>query len=119
MDIFALGVLFHQYFTGELPGFNTEENTYSGEAAAKGEVLVVSSKLPNDIRELLTKMLNNDPEKRPTAMDVFNSLRGIVVDAVSGSSEDPAPVHEDTVDKEPVIDPSTTSGNPFFRPGDL
>lgn len=123
MDIFALGVLFHQYFTGELPGFNTEESTYSGEAAAKGEVLVVSSKLPNDIRELLTKMLNNDPEKRPTAMDVFNSLRGIVVAANSGSGEDhhedPAPVHEDTAVKEPVIEASTTSGNPFFRPGDL
>lgn len=123
MDIFALGVLFHQYFTGELPGFNTEESTYSGEAAAKGEVLVVSSKLPNDIRELLTKMLNNDPEKRPTAMDVFNSLRGIVVAADSGSSEDhhedPAPVYEDIVIKEPVIEASTTSSNPFFRPGDL
>lgn len=123
MDIFALGVLFHQYFTGELPGFNTEESTYSGEAAAKGEVLVVSSKLPNDIRELLTKMLNNDPEKRPTAMDVFNSLRGIVVTVDSGSSEDhhedPAPVYEDTVVNEPVIEASTTSSNPFFRPGDL
>lgn len=123
MDIFALGVLFHQYFTGELPGFNTEESTYSGEAAAKGEVLVVSSKLPNDIRELLTKMLNNDPEKRPTAMDVFNSLRGIVVAVDSGSSEDhredPAPVYEDTVINEPVIEASTTSSNPFFRPGDL
>jgi len=123
MDIFALGVLFHQYFTGELPGFNTEESTYSGEAAAKGEVLVVSSKLPNDIRELLTKMLNNDPEKRPTAIDVFNSLRGIVVAVDSGSSEDhhedPAPVYEDTVVNEPVIEVSTTSSNPFFRPGDL
>lgn len=123
MDIFALGVLFHQYFTGELPGFNTEENTYSGEAAAKGEVLVVSSKLPSDIRELLTKMLNNDPEKRPTAMEVFNSLRGIVVAADSGSSEDhhedPVPVYEDTLVNEPVIEVSTTSGNPFFRPGDL
>lgn len=123
MDIFALGVLFHQYFTGELPGFNTEESTYSGEAAAKGEVLVVSSKLPNDIRELLTKMLRNDPESRPTAMDVFNSLRGIVATADSGSSEgqhdESAPVHEDTVVKEPVIEVSTTRDNPFFRPGDL
>lgn len=114
MDIFALGVLFHQYFTGELPGFNTEESTYSGEAAAKGEVLVVSSKLPNDIRELLTKMLNKDPEKRPTAMDVFNSLRGILVANGSGSSG-----NENTVTKGPIIEVSTTSSNPFFRPGDL
>ncbi len=123
MDIFALGVLFHQYFTGELPGFNTEESTYSGEAAAKGEVLVVSDKLSDDVQELLTKMLNNDPEERPTAMEVFNALRGIVADTDSGSSEDhrevPTPAHEGTVVKEPVIEISTTSGNPFFRPGDL
>lgn len=120
MDVFALGVLFHQYFTGELPGFNTEESTYSGEAAAKGEVLVVSSKLPNDIRELLAKMLDNDPEKRPTAMDVFNSLRGIAVaddsDSGEGHHED---VYENAVVKEAVIEASTTSSNPFFRPGDL
>lgn len=123
MDIFALGVLFHQYFTGELPGFNTEESTYSGEAVAKGEVLVVSSNLPDDLQGLLARMLSNDPAERPTAIEVFNALRGIVVDADSGSSEDhhknPAPVYEDTVVNEPVIEASTTSSNPFFRPGDL
>lgn len=119
MDIFALGVLFHQYFAGELPGFNTEESTYSGEAVAKGEVLVVSSKIPNDIRELLTEMLDIDPGKRPTAMDVFYSLRGIVAAADADTCEDHAPVHEDTVVKEAVIEASTTSSNPFFRPGDL
>ena len=123
MDIFALGVLFHQYFTGELPGFNTEESTYSGEAAAKGEVLAVSDKLSDDIRELLTRMLSNDPKQRPTALEAFNSLRGIAVDTDSSSREnrheEPTPVHEDAVVKEPVIEISTTSDNPFFRPGDL
>ena len=84
---------------------------------------MVSSKLPNDVRVLLTKMLDNDPVKRPSAMEVFNSLRGIGVAADSGSSEDhhedPVPVYEDTLVNEPVIEVSTTSGNPFFRPGDL
>jgi len=74
MDVFALGVLFHQYFTGKLPGFNTDENTYSGEASAKGETLVVSSDLPDAIRELLSRMLENDPDKRPTAKEVHAAL---------------------------------------------
>jgi len=123
MDIFALGVLFHQYFTGELPGFNLKESSYSGEAAAKGEVLVVSRKLPDDVRELLTKMLNNDPVNRPTAMEVFSILRGIEssTNSVSGKIQrgDSEPKCRVDKVKEPVIENSTTSKNPFFRPGDL
>jgi serine/threonine protein kinase len=123
MDIFALGVLFHQYFTGELPGFNTEESTYSGEAAAKGEILTVSDKLPDDSRELLKQMLNNDPVQRPTAMEVFNSLRGIAPSAApithDVAHENVAPAHDDVVVHSPVIEVSTTGSNPFFRPGDL
>lgn len=121
MDIFALGVLFHQYFTGELPGFNTEESTYSGEAVAKGEVLVVSSNLPDDLQGLLARMLSNDPEERPTAIEVFNALRGIVAcspERKNGSSGE-ATTAVDVVVPSPVIEESTTSGNPFFRPGDL
>lgn len=106
MDVFALGVLFHQYFTGELPGFNTEESTYSGEAVAKGEVLAVSGKLPNDLRELLAKMLGNDPEKRPAAMEVFYSLRGIA----GNTDSDPSGAD---------IEISKTNDHLFFRPGDL
>ncbi len=121
MDIFALGVLFHQYFTGELPGFNTEESTYSGEAVAKGEVLTVSSKLPDDLQGLLGRMLSNDPEERPTAIEVFNALRGIVASSpeYKDVSTGGATSVVDVIIPSPVIEESTTSGNPFFRPGDL
>lgn len=119
MDIFALGVLFHQYFTEELPRFNTEESTYSGEAAAKDEVLTVSNKLPNDLRALLTQMLNNDPTQRPTAMEVFNILRGIVPPAATKPYDNAAPAHDDIVVHAPVIEESTMRSDPFFRPGDL
>ena len=103
MDVFALGVLFHQYLTGKLPGYNTEESAYSGIAVAKGEVLKVSAELPKDLRELLAQMLSGDPEKRPTAMSVCNTLRG----KVSSSN------HSSTVNNSPK------SNNSFFRPGDL
>ena len=108
MDIFALGVLFHQYFAGELPGFNAEESTYSGEAAAKGEVLAVSDRLPGDIRQLVQKMLDNDPAQRPTAMEVYHALIKIA------PAPEPASCAADPVGKE-----SDVAGNMFFRPGDL
>lgn len=123
MDVFALGVLFHQYFTSELPGFNTAESSYSGEAAAKGEILGVSDELPDDIRELLTQMLNNDPKQRPTATEVFHFLRGIDANEVplsnDSSHDSGTPKHDESVIHTPKIEESTTSGNPFFRPGDL
>ena len=106
MDIFALGVLFHQYFTEELPRYNTTDNTCPGEAVAKGEALVLSDKLPKDIHKLLRKMLDADPTQRPSADEVFLSLRSIETKPVPESND-------------PVIETTTISVNPFFRPGDL
>ena len=121
MDIFALGILFHQFFSGELPSFNTEENTYSGEAVAKGEALALSPKIPKSIRKLLKRMLNDNPEKRPDAMEVYNSLRGEGknTDSRETNLEKSTAEHEITVKKEHSIEKTTTSENPFFRPGDL
>lgn len=122
MDIFALGVLFHQYFTGELPGFDTEQSDYSGEAAAKGDVLTVSEDLPSEIRDLIAGMLCREPDERPSAYDVFSVLSRTrkkvscptkpeaVCDTICESAE-----------AEPVVSetPSQTAKDPFYRPGDL
>lgn len=74
MDVFAMGVLFHQYLTGELPGFDHEEFGSAGEAVANGEQVTVSEKLPQKLRELLQSMLQYDPKDRPFAADVFEAL---------------------------------------------
>lgn len=89
MDVFALGVLFHEYFTGRIPEFDTNSSSYTGEAVAKGEPIRICDKLPADVRSLLSGMLQADPEKRPSAMEVFRSFR------------------------------AAGPGNPFFTPGDL
>ena len=112
MDVFALGVLFHQYFTNELPGFNRTESSYSGEAVAKGEKLIVSDKLPKDVAMLLEKMLQADPDKRPAAWDVFCALRGLDPTAVPDKENKPKPVTT-------VPDRPAAGGSPFYRPGDL
>ncbi len=121
MDIFALGVLFHQYFSGELPGFDTEQSSYPGEAVAKGELLTVSGKMPTDVHDLLASMLNPDPELRPTAIEVFCTLSGIVETEqdLKLYADDTAVVIPDEEKPKSEIIPSTTSGNPFYRAGDL
>ncbi len=76
MDIFSLGVLFHQYLTGKLPGFNPEEFESVGEAVSCGEKAQISEAIPADLRSMISAMLESDPNKRPTAEDVFNILSG-------------------------------------------
>jgi len=120
MDIFALGVLFHQYLTGSLPYFNTEESSYPGEAVAKGELLAVSENLTKDLRDLLSSMLNPDPTKRPSAVEVFCVLRRIdmTTEAVF-EKESPATTATTTNKSEPVLATPAPGTTPFFRPGDL
>lgn len=73
MDVFALGILFHQYFTGALPGFDPEAE-YPGKAVAQGMELTMSPRLPDDVALLLRQMTEEDPRLRPDAMAVFRRL---------------------------------------------
>lgn len=126
MDIFALGVLFHQYFTGVLPGFDASLGNYAGEAVARGSTVTVSDDIPTDVRALLVKMLDADPKMRPTALEVYAFFAGKTIEEVeergSGTANKPSekPVTPAPERSDPVkVAESTTASNPFFRPGDL
>ena len=95
MDVFSLGILFHQYFTGELPGYS-EYFYYPGEAVANGETLQLSVKIPEFYRSLIQSMLDYNPENRPSAYQVFCCF-----------------MQSQPVTTEP------TSAKSFFTPGDL
>lgn len=75
MDVFAMGVLFHQYFTGKVPEFDSEKFRTPGQAARAGGEIRLSDELPEDIKTLLAAMLSGKPEARPTAREVFDALR--------------------------------------------
>lgn len=74
MDVFALGVLFHQYFTGKLPNFDHQSFCYPGEAVANGAPLTLAKGLPRALAELLESMLAPNPQDRPAAAEVFEAL---------------------------------------------
>lgn len=117
MDVFALGVLFHQYLTGQLPYFDKAQFGFPAEASANGGNVWVSEELEPELAGMLQSMLHPEAECRPTAWQVFEAIRGPArveqdtLEFVSGSSADKADV--------PVPETSTVRGNPFFRPGDL
>lgn len=106
MDVFALGLLFHQYFTGTLPAFDPEAE-YAGKAVAQGMELTLSPRLPRDVRSLLERMLEADPAQRISAMDVFRALA-------------PAKTDRPPVPDPPTPDPNATGmGKWFASAGDL
>lgn len=79
MDVFALGLLFYQYFTGELPGFNREEYRYAYESVLDGQALDLSG-IPNEAcRSLFEDMVKREPEDRPDIGTVFLKLRDLLL----------------------------------------
>ncbi len=74
LDVFALGVLFHQYLTGQLPRYDTDSFTCTGEAVQQGAKVEVSNDMPPELHRLLCRMLDADPAKRPTAQEVHRIL---------------------------------------------
>ena len=73
LDVFALGILFHQYYTGEYPKFDSKWGC-AGKAVAAAGRIEVSRDMPEDIHRLICRMLMTYPEERPTAQEVFNIL---------------------------------------------
>ncbi|MBO5007613.1 MAG: protein kinase [Clostridia bacterium] len=77
-DIFALGLVFHEYYCGRLPYFDTEEYDYPYEAALDNGVLMPDmGAMPKNISNLIISMLDADPKKRPSAEEIIQQLNGI------------------------------------------
>ncbi len=75
VDVFALGLLFHQYYTGNLPRFSSDYS-YAHEAVLDGRPLFLDTDIPNHIQNLIRSMLERDPRNRPSTPEIFETLRG-------------------------------------------
>lgn len=73
-DMFALGLLFHQYWCGEFPAFNRAEYDSASIALLNHSNLILSPLLPSDIRSLIDGMLSKYQEGRPSAREAWGLL---------------------------------------------
>ena len=64
MDVFALGVIFHQYLLGTLPVFVPGNMHYAFESALSGAELVFPGDTDGTVKKMLEGMLRKDPRKR-------------------------------------------------------
>lgn len=77
-DIFALGVIFSQYLTGQLP-LNIPEGSTASNAINNGKVLKLAKRkeFPSKLDKLINAMLSENIENRPRIMAVFTDLKEI------------------------------------------
>ncbi|MCW2935651.1 MAG: serine/threonine protein kinase [Actinomycetia bacterium] len=73
-DIFALGLIFHQYLTNSMPAFGPRFSA-PGQAVAAGDRLAFDRELSLRLVRLLDRMLSTKPGDRPTIGQVFEELR--------------------------------------------
>ena len=73
-DIFTLGIIMTEYFTGDKP-LVSKGSVWS--AINKGETVAFSKVVDPRVRELLLEMLSQKPENRPDIKEVFERLRSL------------------------------------------
>lgn len=73
MDMFSLGILFHEYWAGKRPEFDSKYH-FACEAVCDESPIKLSTALPNDISLLISKMLLKKPEDRISAQKALAML---------------------------------------------
>jgi len=81
-DIFALGLIYHEYLSGELPIFS-EENEQVWQALCNGERIKLSKKIDYKHRELIARMLAIEPSNRPRNCGEISRKIGEFIEASS------------------------------------
>ena len=76
VDVFAMGIVFHQLLCGELPGFDSEYD-YVYEAVLNDAELKISEDIPEEFRSLIAEMLRKEPADRYSMRQVLSALKGI------------------------------------------
>lgn len=82
MDVFALGIYFHQVFQGSVPNFvSGEKYDYVFEGLLSGDKLRIGDDVPQDMVGIISGMLETDPVKRYSMDTVVRLLSGEKVQA--------------------------------------
>ena len=78
IDVFALGIIFHQVFTGQSPAFDSSRFDYPFESALEGQPLQISASIPDPWKQIIAGMLRPIPETRMSLEEAESILRNTV-----------------------------------------
>lgn len=77
IDVFALGMIFHYFWCGKLPGKPADQTV--GECLLRGGEIEIDSSVPLVLRQVITRMLAVKPEDRISLKSVYEVL-GVQLD---------------------------------------
>ena len=101
-DIFTLGIIFSEYFSGEKPLLSGgHKNTWT--CINDGKSISFKKTLPAKIENLIRSMLSLNPNDRPSISEVFKVLKDVKP--------------EDRVSEEGITATTVTSKKPVLRFG--
>jgi serine/threonine protein kinase len=89
IDVFAAGILFHQYMTGKAPIFETDESANAFDNETESLLPKLSDKLSSEMKSLIWSMLIADPEIRISMSQVVERLDLILNPPPPPPPEDP------------------------------
>ena len=89
-DIFAMGVIFTEYWTGKLPAYHKTKFSSCAAAVLGGQELGLREfSIPTEIAEVLSRMLQRNVDMRPSANEVLAALKtGTLVSAEAKPTPD-------------------------------
>ena len=79
MDVFSLGILFHEYLTGAAPDFDAARYQYLCEAVLDDKIPGIARTPDADFTDLIAKMLRKSPKDRPGMDEVFQIFHKILM----------------------------------------
>jgi len=91
IDVFALGLIFHQILTG-IPVSFPPGYHYAFEACLDDKPLSLSPQLPEAFRPILLGMLATEPDQRSSTEDVFLQLKQQYMELVNAAGSPVRPV---------------------------
>ena len=87
VDVFAMGIVFHQLLCGKLPEFSSEYD-YAYEAVLNDDELILNDTIPEKYRLLISYMLKKEPSERFSMNQVFAALKAIERSDIDTNSEE-------------------------------
>jgi serine/threonine protein kinase len=75
-DIFAMGIIFTEYWTGSLPGYNkTKFGSCAAAVLGREELDLGGFSISVNVETLVKKMVQRDADQRPKAIEVLSALK--------------------------------------------